>query len=836
MNGIPIEGTDGTTLASEYFFKGDQVSVVVEVSDGELVASSTQSLTISDAPPIFYVSGAPEAVAYGVPISFPVTAEDPDGDEVTLEFLGGPNGMQLDDDGVISWTPTGPMFDTRQTVHWKLSMAQGDIKEVLSGRITIVDEDRQSPLTRSGIRFDNSGRQSIASGDFSGDQTHELLVADDAQSLYTIGFDGSGYEQNWMYPFILEPGGKISCVASGDIDNDQIDEIFVGFDNSNNFGSEDKTKILVLDGKSRRVRQSIDIDASLVTAIRIGDVNNDGHNEIISLVRINPYGDDESIVEIRSHDTANVLWQSSFLAQQSDLAIGDTDGDGTDELVLNGGYIFGFNGDQFANEWFYGESFGYQVRAADIDGDDIDEVIGNSNNSSAPGLNVYDAVNKTVKGQLAGRYSDFSASDVDGDKRSEILAIPYAENESALYSFNQDTTSNFSADWTLNLSSAASKGLIADMDGDGEQEYVIIHPRESPLIVAGENPEIEIEWQGGQRVDGQFSGGEQAEFSHDGSRLIFFNRGSRNALAIQMDPLSGDLKWTMSLGAGTVSTFWDIALSDIGQDGNPELHFINRQTLSMYDFFSDSIVWSSTLPDYGRAIAEGRLNEVYKSVLAIVTDDGRLQVYDPNSQTLLWEALVEGGKSVMITDFDGDLNNEIIVTTNDTISRYALVDGNLTLVQQQTMAQIAPLLAPPEYVSALQEAYINKLAVGDLDSDGRQELLFTAAYEPEVTWLVVLNHDLSPRSAYRHSGDIGSLLVQNYGTGRRNILISSGSDLLNNTHSQILELAPDSFMLVSESPYLPFMQAGHGLQFVDTNNDGIPELSYSNYFSMNVTR
>ncbi|WGL18428.1 hypothetical protein PVT68_09050 [Microbulbifer bruguierae] len=843
VNDVAVDGFDGATLPAEYFVKGDNVSVQVEVSDGQLSASETLALTISDAPPSFYISGAPDTAEYGVPVTFTVGAEDPDGEEVAFEFIAGPNGMNVDEDGIVTWTPTGPMFDTRQDVYWKMSLEQYGVSEFFTGTITVVDEDRLPPISRSGLVFENTSWQSFAAGDFSGNGSRELLVADNAQSLYTIAFDGSGYQQNWMYPFILEQGGKISCVTSGDIDNDQIDEIFVGINNSQNFGNEDSTRILILDGKSRRVRDTIDIQASLVTAIRIADVNNDDQKEIISLVRIDLYGDDEHRVEVRNSADFGVLWRSSALAEQQDIAVGDIDGDEINELVLPGGYVFGFNGSQFANEWLYGDGFGYQVKTTDIDGDQIDEIVGNSNSSSSPGLIVYDAVNKSIKGQISGKYSDFAASDVDGDNRSEILAIPYSAYKSTLYSFDTNTTSGFSINWELSIPRGANRGLIAELDGDGKYEYVMIDSDDSLLTVAGENPEIEVEWQNAHlyKIARSFRGGEQMQFNGKGNRLVFFAEARSSTetetmlgvRAIQMDPQGGGLEWSTPL-ANWLSSYSDSELVDLGVDGNPELYVLSDQTLSLYDFFSNSIVWSRS--EYGQGVAKGRLDDDHEDVLAFLSERGDIRVYASGGQTLLSEVAGEAGKNILIADLDGDRTGEIITTSNQIISRYLLVDGSLTLVQQQTMENIAPALAEPEYVGDLQESYINTLTTGDLEGDGKQELVFTATYFPEYTWLVVLNHDLSPRTAYRFYGDIGNVQVQNYGTGRRNLLISSSTDLLNYTHSQILEIAPDSFTEVSKSPYLPLTIRHHGMQFVDTNNDGIPELSYSTYQSMNVTR
>lgn len=831
-----------STLPSQHFSKNDQVSLEVEVSDGELKATRSASVTINDSPATITISGAPETAEYGVPVTFTVTTEDADDDAIELKFNARPNSMAMDEDGIVTWTPTGPMFDTSQDVYWEITSVQEGTSNTVGGTIRVEDEDRLPPLARSSVIVNSNMQNAFTSGDFNGDGTQELLLTDLNQRLYTVAYDGSGYEQNWMYPYALtETGGRISSIAAGDMDGDGIDEIFVGLNDY--YGNDNTTQILIIDGSTRLLRDFISVDGRSVSAIRIADVNNDGQNEIVYLLNLSSYSSGDHKVEVRKASDFSLLWQSSTLASQTALAIGDTDDDETQEIVLSGGYIFGFNGSTFVNEWLYADGFGYRIEVADVDGDGVDDIVGRAS-ANDQSLAIFDAVNKTVKGEIAENFKDLALSDVDGDNKAEILAFPNYGNEARLYSFDKDATPQFSLDWSLSLPRNAAKGLIGDTDGDDQQEFIALFEYGTPILIAGNNPEIGIEWQGSEiyEVPPPFGGGELANFNGKGNRVVFFAQGrsdtpsySYGMRAIQMDPVDGSLEWSPALSNS--SGYFYGTLTDQGQDGTIELLYSSYQTPSVYSFFSESVIWTApNMSDRGKAVAKGKLNADQEDDLVILTTDGTINAYDPKNQVLLWGVDRESGNTLTVADLDADTKNQVIVSDNNSISVYLPGEGSATLELNQTLADIAPSLAAAEDVSNLANSEITKLATGDLDGDGKQEVIFTASYYSDYSWLVVLNHDLSPRKAVKVNGWAQNILVQNYGTGHRNILVNVATDRYSNAQSNFVEIDPESGVVVSKSPTMLYMQPSNSMYFVDTDGNGVPELSYGTQYSINVTR
>jgi hypothetical protein len=93
-------------------------SVALQVNDGyEDSLASTVSLTITpeggnvnNRMPL--ISSTPNTGATGTkPYTYPVLAVDPDGDELTYQLITKPIGMSIDENGVITWTPSQPHHD-----------------------------------------------------------------------------------------------------------------------------------------------------------------------------------------------------------------------------------------------------------------------------------------------------------------------------------------------------------------------------------------------------------------------------------------------------------------------------------------------------------------------------------------------------------------------------------------------------------------------------------------------------------------------------------------------------------------------------------------------------
>jgi large repetitive protein len=258
--------------------KNDVISVTATASDGTLTAAATASVTIADTPPTL-TGTAPTSAVYGQLLTFQVTAADVDGDATgPVEVQYGPAGFSVSAAGVITWTPSGPLFDRSTPMAWQVRLHNSP-QTTLGGVITVQDAARQYPLARStdAVPQDSAG---IDVEDFDGTGTQSILVGSQ-NSLYIMAKSGSDYVQTWMYPYNPvatannpTPGAtNYRAVTSGDVDGDGHREIFFS----------QGPFLIELDGVNRREVARYGNAGSgsspagpYCTSLKYADVDNDG--------------------------------------------------------------------------------------------------------------------------------------------------------------------------------------------------------------------------------------------------------------------------------------------------------------------------------------------------------------------------------------------------------------------------------------------------------------------------------------------------------------------------------------------------------------------------------
>ena len=106
VNGEPVVGVEGPSLASNFFKRGDQVEATAVAFDGTDWGQPKSSIkvTISNSPPIIK-STPPGELKEGTTYRYQVQAEDADGDTLRFSLEGNPpKGMVIDaDTGVVEW-------------------------------------------------------------------------------------------------------------------------------------------------------------------------------------------------------------------------------------------------------------------------------------------------------------------------------------------------------------------------------------------------------------------------------------------------------------------------------------------------------------------------------------------------------------------------------------------------------------------------------------------------------------------------------------------------------------------------------------------------------------
>lgn len=265
------------------------------------------------------------------------------------------------------------------------------------------------------------GTPTVAAGDLDGVAGDEIVLQRNrmrgqtlSREVEVLGTGPGGLTSLWKGEFPGLGGG----VAIGDADNDKVPEILAG-----------GYSLLVLERKAGsapawEVGATL-LDASAnVIAVRVGDVNQDGRNEIVTT------GDSGKVTVYKYRKTEYVdqyfvFWQSRFMAAASvknanvmgqSLALADVTGDGRLDIVTSA-MEFGKLGDRdvraprlhvftfdaprdFVEVWASDHlalTSGAGLSAGDLDGDRVAEVV-------IGGRQVfrYDAVSKAFRSSPTG--------------------------------------------------------------------------------------------------------------------------------------------------------------------------------------------------------------------------------------------------------------------------------------------------------------------------------------------------------------------------------------------------------------------------------------------------
>ncbi|WP_299596832.1 FG-GAP-like repeat-containing protein [uncultured Microbulbifer sp.] len=837
VNDQAITDADGETLAPEHFRKGDVVTLTLEVTDGLGADSMSTHITIADSPAVLSVSGAPETAEYGEPVSFQINAEDADAEPVELAFLARPNGMSIDDSGLVSWTPGGPLFSKETDFNWAITDASNSEAGEVGGTIRVIDEDRQYPLSRSGIEVPKN-REQIRIRDLDKDGDNELLITDGHSRLFTLTFNGTDYVQDWLYPFSLAGvEQKISSIAAADLDGDNHDEIFVGISSSHFVGL---TQLLVLDGATRTLKQFVELDGNTVKAIYPADLDNDGELELALLINSESSYDSPQVAQIRNATTLELEWSSSELALGNSMALGNVDNDAGQELVFSKGYVYGFNGATYVNEWIHGTGFGYgDVHVGDVDADGVDEIVGVTlGTDNEYYLEVFDV---REKASVASRNLDYRTNialgNLDSDPALEILRGYGA----AAHSFDRAT--GLSEDWVITGYRHDPTALtIGDSDNDGAPEILWADGTDSTgedtLHMAGMNPGFEEEWTNldPSQLDGPFLGGERIALASGEERLAFAtletDSGYGDSRILYFNPVTGDLDISSTRGRNWTSYFAFCPV-DFNSDGIDELFIatseIRDPQVYLYEPASDSNIWTAPpLTTSGVAVDSGDLNGDDLPDLVVTTYNAGAYAYDASASTLLWNNSEVGGVDIAVTDLDGDGTNEIISAS----------PSGITITAGESFNNVHSTS-----ITALEEIYDNSrvvdMAVGDIDGDGKQEIAVVTSYYSDDSWVLVYESNLTLRSVFQLENvrDYPTIAIEGYGDGARNLLVSTGPSNYYGGGSAFLRvLDPASGREVSRSPELISASPKNSLYYLDINGDGIVELSFGTGASMNVTR
>ncbi|MFC1613455.1 S8 family serine peptidase [Patescibacteria group bacterium] len=234
----------------------------------------------------------------------------------------------------------------------------------------------------------------IAYGNVDNDEYFEILVSKSKGDLPQVRiFDEQGFMESEFLAYNINFKGGVN-IASGDIDEDGIDEVITGAGQ----GGGPHIKIFDKYGNVKGQFFAYSKDFRGGVNVSSGDIDGDGIDEVIT------GAGQGGGPHIRIFDKyGNVKGQ--FFAYSKDfrggvnVSSGDIDGDGIDEIITGAGQgggphirIFDKYGNVKGNFFAYSKDFrgGVNVSSGDIDEDGIDEIITGAGPGGNPDVRIFD--------------------------------------------------------------------------------------------------------------------------------------------------------------------------------------------------------------------------------------------------------------------------------------------------------------------------------------------------------------------------------------------------------------------------------------------------------------
>ena len=449
------------------------------------------------------------------------------------------------------------------------------------GKITVfIDGDRDVRAEDTDVK---SG-YGLANADLFGDDNEELIVADGSGNIRIMSLSGSSLttHQEWNGGYPMNAGGGVTvsinghdnpwiihgsdagvlvaweitsesqhslvwksesgsnggqtlyslegganyAVAMGNIDDDDNLEILVGAGGSG-FG-----RVYAFDGKTYETDWVSPNLNKLPMGIAVGDLNDDGVNEIVVTTGIpgEPMDDEGNggdgylhIFERSGGGSFSQVFQSGNINAALGVTIAELDGSTYPEIGIATGYleivdatsgttdlhgevrIWGYDGSSYSEEWSSGdlEQIVGGIDSGDPDGDgDTELVIGTGgddreSNQDTAEVRVYHRLGGTyvLDGSVidVGRYHAFGidVGDVDNDGEEEITVGTgkFGENKPRLIVYDG---SSHSVEYSKSVDSSSVWGVRSgDFDNDGFMELIYGTSGGELFIYDGETEDFE---------------------------------------------------------------------------------------------------------------------------------------------------------------------------------------------------------------------------------------------------------------------------------------------------------------------------------------------------------
>jgi gliding motility-associated-like protein len=365
---------------------------------------------------------------------------------------------------------------------------------------------------------------SVAIGDLDGDGKPDLVVVNRSSNTVSIfrniSTGGPVTAASFAAPVTFATGNNPLDVAISDLDGDGKPDLVVANANSNNLSVLRNTTTSGAIDASSFAAQVTFATGSFPNSIAIGDLDGDGKPDLVTT-----NNSDNTLSILRNTATSGAITASSFAAQVTfatgtnpeSVAIGDLDDDGKPDLVvanLNSNTVSvlrntatsgTINSSSFAAQVAFATGTNpARVAIGDLDGDGkSDLVVANANSNTVSVLRNMATSGFIDASSFASQVTfavgtgprSVAIGDLDGDGKPDLMVANNIGNTVSVLrntaTSGTITTSSFAAQAIFTTGSVPQGVAIGDLDGDGKPDMVTANINASTVSVLRNNPQLQ---------------------------------------------------------------------------------------------------------------------------------------------------------------------------------------------------------------------------------------------------------------------------------------------------------------------------------------------------------
>lgn len=464
-----------------------------------------------------------------------------------------------------------------------------------------------------------------------------------------------------------------------------------------------------------------------------------------------------------SSPSYDVVWRTSALG----TGIGatgiwpmDTDADGTHEIILGGGFLFGGNSHwsildynearksyeiawQSAPYYLYGTWSPSISALRAIEVDTTKRVwVGLSNGN----VDVVDALTRETLQTLAfsgSAITDFAVGDADNDGHLDVAVL----TSSAIYLVDPITLTP-----TATIAHGGHRFAIGNVDDDANLEVVL----NTGFVLEITGTSTTVQWQAASPFGAQI---DLADIDADGREELVAAEGWQLIRAFDVEAES--YKWSVS----TSHDIGALRLIDVTGDDVPEVIYGDGQwgAIHVIDAATTTELWYVSNPEHGTtdvavfdSDGDGELEIMWGAGYSSTGPD-YLFVHDLATRAREWQSNDYGGpyRAVDLGDVDADGELEIVVGSSESLSGYG--SGLIMVFDARTKA--LEWSSSSNGLGGFSYTGVHALELVNVDADPQLEIVVGTdrSYDGALYVIDGLTHEVQNEAIYDSGSPLGVL-------------------------------------------------------------------------------